>query len=67
MKVESIGQGVCSTIVMEDSNDVYLRVVLSGDGLMPLWYQLTQEGFDAVHNDYKLMHDLESAYILRNR
>ena len=63
MKVESISQYAATTVVFEDSDEIYLRLVGSGDGLMPIWYMLNQGAFDWVEDS----HELDLAWVHRNR
>ena len=62
MKVESTNQYAANTVVFENSDDIFLRLLGNGDGLMPIWYILDKGSFDWVHNS----HDLDVAWAHRS-
>jgi len=62
MKVEHYTQWTADTVVFEDSDEVYLRLVTSGEGLLPIWYILNKGSFDWIEDS----HDLDIAWSHRN-
>ena len=63
MKVESISQYAATTVVFEDSDEIFLRLVGNGDGLSPIWYILNQGAFEWVEDS----HELDLAWVHRSR
>ena len=53
MKVEFNTQWVANTIVFEDSDDIYLRLVSNNGGLAPIWYELDEGNFRWVEDSHE--------------
>jgi len=62
MKVESVSQYAATTVVFENSDDIYLRLVGNGEGLHPIWYILDMGSFAWIEDS----HDLDLAWAHRN-
>jgi len=53
-RVEHHTQWTASTVVFSDSDDVYLRLVASGEGLLPIWYILDKGSFEWIEDSSEL-------------
>jgi len=54
LTVEHHTQWTADTVVFLGSDDVYLRLVASGEGLMPIWYILNMGSFEWVEDSFEL-------------
>ena len=63
LTVEHHTQWTADTVVFLGSDDVYLRLVASGEGLMPIWYVLNMGSFDWVEDS----HELDIAFTKRSK
>jgi len=54
MKVESTNQYAANTVVFENSDDIYLRLVGNGEGLHPIWYVLEMGSFAWLEDSHEL-------------
>ena len=63
LTVEHHTQWTADTVVFNDSDDVFLRLVASGEGLMPIWYVLNMGSFDWVADS----HELDIAFTKRSK